>query len=57
MQNYYMLNFSVLQEAITNGYKSEFLFALSLISIFCGISVIVTENRIMTVLFLMLGIL
>lgn len=47
-----MSNFILLQETISHGYKSEFLFILSIISIFCGISVIITKNPVLSVLFL-----
>jgi len=47
-----MTNFIVLQETISNGYKSEFLFILSLISIFFGISVIISKNPVLSILFL-----
>jgi len=42
----------VLNETMTNGYKAEFLFVLSLLSIFLGISIIITKNPIVSVLFL-----
>lgn len=42
----------VLYETITNGYKAEFLFVLSLLCIFLGISIIITKNPIISVLFL-----
>jgi len=47
-----MTTFNLLQESITNGYKAEFLFFLSLICIFFGISVIITKNPVLSVLFL-----
>jgi len=47
-----MTNFIILQESVTNGYRAEFLFFLSLISIFCGISIIITKNPVLSVLFL-----
>lgn len=47
-----MTNFIILQESITNGYKAEFLFILSLICIFAGISIIITKNPVLSVLFL-----
>lgn len=47
-----MTNFIILQESMTNGYKAEFLFILSLICIFSGISIIITKNPILSVLFL-----
>jgi len=43
---------NVFTETLTNGYKVEFLFALSLVSIFLGISIIITKNPILSVLFL-----
>lgn len=47
-----MTTLNLLQESITNGYKAEFLFFLSLICIFFGISVIITKNPVLSVLFL-----
>lgn len=47
-----MTNFILLHESITNGYKAEFLLILSIICIFFGISVIITKNPILSVLFL-----
>jgi len=47
-----MTNIFILQESITNGYKAELLFILSLICIFAGISIIITKNPILSVLFL-----
>ena len=47
-----MTNFIILQESMTNGYRAEFLFILSLICIFSGISIIITKNPILSVLFL-----
>lgn len=47
-----MTNFILLQESITSGYRAEFLFFLSLVSIFFGISIIITKNPILSVLFL-----
>ena len=44
--------FYVLQETITSGYKIEFLFFLSLICIFLGVSIIIIKNPILSVLFL-----
>lgn len=44
--------FYILQETITSGYKVEFLFFLSLICIFFGVSIIITKNPILSVLFL-----
>jgi NADH-ubiquinone oxidoreductase chain 6 len=43
---------NVLTETLTNGYKAEFLFVLSLLCIFLGISIIITKNPIISVLFL-----
>ena len=43
---------NVLTETLTNGYKVEFLFVLSLTCIFLGISIIITKNPILSVLFL-----
>jgi len=43
---------NVFTETLTNGYKVEFLFILSLICIFLGISIIITKNPILSVLFL-----
>lgn len=39
-------------ETITNGYNMEFLYLLSIISILLGISVIITKNPVISVLFL-----
>lgn len=47
-----MNNFILLQESISNGYRAEFLFFLSLICIFFGISVIISKNPVLSVLFL-----
>ena len=47
-----MTNFIILQESISNGYRAEFLFFLSLICIFFGISVIISKNPVLSVLFL-----
>jgi len=47
-----MISLNILQETITNGYRAEFLFFLSLICIFFGISVIITKNPVLSVLFL-----
>lgn len=43
---------NVLSETLTNGYKAESLFVLSLLCIFLGISIIITKNPIISVLFL-----
>lgn len=48
----HMANFIILQESISNGYRAEFLFFLSLICIFFGISVIISKNPVLSVLFL-----
>ena len=45
-------NYYVLLELYSNGFKEENLIILSLISIFCGILVIVSKNPIISVLFL-----
>jgi NADH-ubiquinone oxidoreductase chain 6 len=42
----------VTTEILTNGYRAEFLDILSLLSIFCGILVIISKNPIVSVLFL-----
>jgi NADH-ubiquinone oxidoreductase chain 6 len=42
----------LLNETFTNGYRTEFLDIISLISILCGILVIVSKNPIISVLFL-----
>lgn len=42
----------ILNETFTNGYRAEFLDFISLISIFCGIFVIISKNPIVSVLFL-----
>jgi NADH-ubiquinone oxidoreductase chain 6 len=42
----------VLSESFTNGYKAEVLDILSLVSILCGILVIISKNPIVSVLFL-----
>jgi len=47
-----MTFFNVLHETITSGYKVEFLFFLSLICIFFGVSTIITKNPVLSVLFL-----
>jgi len=47
-----MAFFNVLPETITGGYKVEFIFFLSLICIFFGVSTIITKNPILSVLFL-----
>lgn len=45
-------NFFILHESTSNGYMAEFLFILTLICIFFGISVIISKNPILSVLFL-----
>ena len=47
MSNLYMLN-----EIYTNGFRIEFLDILSILSILCGILVIISKNPIVSVLFL-----
>src|SRR3978361_296596 len=42
----------VISETFTNGYKAEILAIISLVSILCGILVIVSKNPIVSVLFL-----
>jgi NADH-ubiquinone oxidoreductase chain 6 len=42
----------VLNEIYTNGYKVEILYFISLISILCGVFVIISKNPIISVLFL-----
>lgn len=42
----------VITEILTNGYRAEFLDILSLLSILCGILVIISKNPIVSVLFL-----
>src|SRR3954471_10671556 len=48
----YMNSLFVLSESFTNGYKVEILDVISLISILCGILVIISKNPIVSVLFL-----
>lgn len=43
---------NVFTESLTNGYKVELLSLLSLVCIFLGISIIITKNPILSVLFL-----
>ena len=43
---------NVYTETLTNGYKAEFLFVLSLLCIFLGISIIITKNPLLSLLFL-----
>jgi NADH-ubiquinone oxidoreductase chain 6 len=47
-----MNNLFVLSESYTNGYRAEILDVLSLLSILCGIFVIISKNPIVSVLFL-----
>lgn len=47
-----MVSLVVLWESFTNGYRAEILDVLSLLSIFCGILVIVSKNPIVSALFL-----
>jgi NADH-ubiquinone oxidoreductase chain 6 len=42
----------VLNETFTNGYRAEIIYIISLISILCGIFVIISKNPIVSVLFL-----
>src|ERR1700712_6115431 len=42
----------ILNESFTNGYRAEVLDILSLVSILCGILVIISKNPILSVLFL-----
>lgn len=47
-----MNNIAILNESFTNGYRVEVLDIISLISILCGILVIISKNPILSVLFL-----
>jgi len=47
-----MNNLYILSESFTNGYRSEIMDIISIISIFCGILVITSKNPIVSVLFL-----
>jgi NADH-ubiquinone oxidoreductase chain 6 len=47
-----MNTLNIILETLTNGYKSEFFNLLSLITIFLGISVIISKNPIVSVLYL-----
>jgi NADH-ubiquinone oxidoreductase chain 6 len=49
---YLMDNIFILNETFTNGYRIEILNIISIISIICGIFVIITKNPIISVLFL-----
>ena len=51
-KNIKMNTIYIINETLTNGYKSEVLDLFSLISIFCGIFVIISKNPIISVLFL-----
>lgn len=42
-----MISLVVLWESFTNGYRAEVLDVLSLLSIFCGILVIVSQNPVL----------
>ncbi len=42
----------ILNETFTNGYRTEFLDIISIVSILCGILVIISKNPIVSVLFL-----
>src|SRR3954447_2916299 len=48
----YMNSLYILNETFTNGYKIEILDILSLLSVLCGILVIISKNPIVSVLFL-----
>src|SRR5277367_3885587 len=47
-----MNNLYILSESFTNGFRTEIMDIISIISIFCGILVIVSKNPIISVLFL-----
>ena len=47
-----MNNLYILSESFTNGYRTEIMDIISIISIFCGILVITSKNPIVSVLFL-----
>jgi NADH-ubiquinone oxidoreductase chain 6 len=47
-----MNNIVILNESFTNGYNAEVLDVISLVSILCGILVIISKNPILSVLFL-----
>lgn len=49
---YYMNTLFILSENFTNGYRAEVLDIISLLSILCGILVIISKNPIVSVLFL-----
>jgi NADH-ubiquinone oxidoreductase chain 6 len=48
----FMNNLFLINETFTNGYISNILDIISLLAVFCGISVIVNKNPIISVLFL-----
>lgn len=50
--NFFMYPIFLLNETFTNGYKIEILDFISIISIFCGIFVIISKNPIVSVLYL-----
>ena len=47
-----MNNIHIINETFTNGYRTEILDILSIVSILCGILVIISKNPIISVLFL-----
>lgn len=47
-----MNNLNLITESLTDGYKTNFLDLLSLVAIFLGVSVIISKNPIVSVLFL-----
>ena len=47
-----MFSLYTLNEDFTNGYKDVFLDAISIVAVLCGISVIVSKNPIVSILFL-----
>jgi len=47
-----MNNLYILSESFTNGFRTEIMDIISIISIFCGILVITSKNPIVSVLFL-----
>lgn len=49
---FFMNSLFILSESFTNGYRAEVLDILSLLSILCGILVIISKNPIVSVLFL-----
>ena len=50
--HFYMLNLFILNEIITNNLNYNFLNVISIISVLCGILVIISKNPIVSVLFL-----